>query len=124
LSNNGVFNFRKKKMADTDASAEWHRVASVGEVEEDEPKPVRIGETLIALYNIQGKFYATADVCPHEFALLSDGYVEGDTVECPLHQARFHIPTGKVLDPPAEDNVATFSVKVEGDDILVGIPKS
>ena len=110
-------------MADTDATAEWHRVASVGDVEEDEPKPVRIGETLIALYNVKGKYYATADVCPHEFALLSDGYVEDDVVECPLHQARFHIPTGKVLDPPAEDDVPIFPVKVEGDDIFVGMPK-
>lgn len=111
-------------MADTDLTQEWHRVASVGEVEEDEPKPVRIGETLIAVYNIKGKFYATADVCPHEFALLSDGYVEDDVVECPLHQARFHIPTGKVLDPPAEDDVAIYPVKVEGEDIFVNISKS
>jgi nitrite reductase/ring-hydroxylating ferredoxin subunit len=102
---------------------EWHRVAQLGDIVEDEPKGVRVGRNLIALYNIGGKIYATDNVCTHEFAELSDGFVDGDVVECPLHQARFHIPTGKVVAPPATEDLPVFPVRVDGDDVLVGLPK-
>jgi len=101
---------------------EWHRVASTDELDEDEPKGVKVGSSMIAIFQVGDAYYATDDVCTHEFALLSGGWVEGDTVECPLHQARFHIPTGKCLGPPGDGDVATHPVKVEGTDIFVGIP--
>ena len=53
---------------------------------------------------------------------LVDGYIDGDEVECPLHGARFSIPTGAVLAEPATENLATYPVRVENDLILVGIP--
>ncbi len=107
----------------TDDDHIWHRVASAGEIDEDEPKAVKIGDLEIALYKVDGAFYATADMCTHEAALLSDGWVEGDAIECPIHQARFHIPTGKCLSPPADTDLETYPVRVEGDDIHVGLPK-
>ena len=103
---------------------EWHRVASAGAIEEDEPMRVRVGEREIALCLVDDTIYSIDDMCTHEDASLSDGFVEGDTIECPLHQARFHIPTGKVLDAPATEDVATYPVKLDGDDVLVGVPKS
>ena len=99
----------------------WQRVGSVADVQVDAPLAVTVGEKQLAVYRIGDDFYALDDVCPHAFALLSSGFVEGDKVECPLHQALFHIPTGKCLGPPAATDLAAFPVKVEGDDILVDV---
>jgi nitrite reductase/ring-hydroxylating ferredoxin subunit len=71
---------------------------------------------------VKGEIYAIGNVCTHQFALLTDGYVEAEEyVECPLHQARFHIPTGKTQGPPADDDVKTYPTKVHEGRILVGI---
>jgi len=78
----------------------------------------------VCLYNLGGRVYATDDICTHEEASLADGYIEGDCIECPLHQARFHIPTGEVRAPPADTNLRVFPVRLEGGEILVGITKS
>ncbi len=109
---------------DTDQALQWHSVAKLGDMRDGEPKPVRVGDRLIALYRLDGKFFATDDVCSHEFAMLSEGFIEGDEIECPLHQARFHIPTGQVRSAPATDDIATFPVRIDGEDILVGVPSS
>jgi 3-phenylpropionate/trans-cinnamate dioxygenase ferredoxin subunit len=61
-------------------------------------------------------------VCPHAFALLSQGFVEGDKVECSLHEAVFHIPTGKCLKAPADRDLTTYRVRVEGSDLLIELP--
>lgn len=103
---------------------DWRPVAKTAEVDVDEPKQVLVGQRVIALFKVGDDFYATDDTCTHEFASLCDGYVEGDAVECPLHQARFHIPTGKALDLPAEVDLATYPVRVEDGEIYVGVPKA
>ena len=99
----------------------WQRVGSVADVQVDVPLAVTVGEKQLAVYRIGDDFYALDDVCPHAFALLSSGFVEGDKVECPLHQTLFHIPTGKCLGPPADTDLGAFPVKVEGPDILVDL---
>ena len=106
------------------ADLDWQRVAEVDEVDDDEPRQILVGGRIIALYKLGAEFYATDDTCTHEFASLCDGYIEGDTIECPLPQARFHIPTGKVLDLPAEEDLPTYPVRVEGSLIYVGVPKT
>lgn len=67
------------------------------------------------------KYYATDDICTHEYAHISDGYVEGTTVECPRHAGCFDIRTGKALNPPACVNLRTFPVKVEDGAIYLDI---
>ena len=99
----------------------WRFVAKTSEIAEDEPKAVRIGNLLIALYKISDSIYATDDICTHEFASLSEGFVDGDVIECWLHRARFHIPSGKVVEPPATEDLRTFPVKVVGDHVYVEI---
>ncbi len=103
------------------AAIEWHRVAKASEVREDEPRAVRVGDDIVAIYNVGGAFYATDDVCTHEFASLSEGYVEGDVIECPLHAGRFHIPSGKAMSAPVTEDLRTYPVKVEDGDVYVGI---
>lgn len=100
----------------------WHRAAAESEITEDEPKAITVGEREIAVYKVGDAFHALHNICPHEYAILSAGFVEGDAIECPLHQSQFHIPTGKCLGPPADGDLATYAVKVEDGAVFVGIP--
>lgn len=99
--------------------AEWHRVAAAGDVDDDEVKQVVIGGYPIGLYKVGGEFFAVDDVCTHAFAVLSEGYLEEHTIECPLHQGCFDIRTGKALNAPVTVDITSYPVKVEGDDVLV-----
>jgi NAD(P)H-dependent nitrite reductase small subunit len=99
----------------------WCRVAAASDVREGEAAAVEVGEHRIALCRVGGAIYAFENVCPHAFALLSDGFVEDDEIECPLHAARFEIATGRCLAPPADRDLATYPVKVEGDEVFVEI---
>jgi len=102
----------------------WIKVAAVSDVPEGETLAVEADNELVCLYNLGGRIYATDDICTHEEASLADGFIEGDCIECPLHQARFHIPTGEVRAPPADTDLRVFPVNVEGNDILVGVTES
>lgn len=69
--------------------------------------------------NAGGTVYAIDDTCTHEEQSLSAGPVVGEVIVCPKHGSRFHLPSGRVLSLPAVRPVATYPVKVEGEDILV-----
>ena len=77
----------------------------------------------IAVYNLGGEFLATAGYCTHAAAALCDGHIEDDTIECPWHAARFNIRTGKALDFPATVDIETYTVEVQGDQILAQLSK-
>src|SRR3954466_8181133 len=97
----------------------WLRVAALSQLPDDAPLPVRLGDVPIALYRLNGQVYAIDDVCTHEFALLSQGFVEGREIECPLHQARFDITTGKCLAAPATVDINRYAVRIEAGEIFV-----
>lgn len=99
----------------------WHKVASRSEIEDEDVIGVEVEGTEIAIYRLGSDYYATSNICTHAFAMLSDGYVEGDCIECPLHQQLFRIATGEAVEGPAEEDLKTFPVKVEGEDILVEV---
>lgn len=73
----------------------------------------------IAVYNLSGEFFATSGICTHEHAFMSEGYIDGETVECPLHQGLFNIRTGAALSPPVTKNLQTFKTKVENGQVYV-----
>jgi 3-phenylpropionate/trans-cinnamate dioxygenase ferredoxin component len=79
-------------------------------------------EPAIAVFNVDGQFYATSDSCTHDASSLADGYIDGDVVECSWHFAKFCIRTGEVLSLPATVSLKTFPVKVLDDDVLVDVP--
>jgi NAD(P)H-dependent nitrite reductase small subunit len=101
------------------ATSTWHLVAELDRLVEGDPVAVLVDGHQIALFRIRAEVYATANVCTHEHAVLSDGFVDGEVVECPLHQARFHIPTGRVLSPPAESCLRTYPVRMDGNNVWV-----
>ena len=99
----------------------WHRVAAAADVQEGEAFAAEVGERRIALCRVNGAIHAIENICPHAYALLSDGFVEGNEIECPLHAARFDIATGECLSPPADRDLVTYPVKVEGEEVLVEV---
>jgi nitrite reductase/ring-hydroxylating ferredoxin subunit len=66
-----------------------------------------------------GRFLAVADTCSHEDQSLSEGWLDGCQIECPRHHAMFSMETGEALSYPAEEPIETFTVAVEGDDLLI-----
>jgi biphenyl 2,3-dioxygenase ferredoxin subunit len=76
---------------------------------------------LVAVFNVDGEFLCTTDTCTHEASSLSDGYIEGDTVECGFHFAKFSLRTGAVLCPPAMLPLKTFAVKVEEGKVYIDV---
>jgi naphthalene 1,2-dioxygenase system ferredoxin subunit len=97
----------------------WVSVAKLDSVKPGDVVGVTLGEREIALYNIDGAIYATDNLCTHAFALLSQGWLDGDCIECPLHGGRFEVKTGKGLGPPINDDLKTYKVQMKGEDIQV-----
>ena len=106
------------------AEAGFVKVADVGELSPGDMKVVEVGEEQILVVNVEGNIYACDDICSHAYASLSEGDLSGEEVECPLHGSAFNVTTGEVLTPPADGNLRTFEVRIEGQDVLVGPPKS
>jgi nitrite reductase/ring-hydroxylating ferredoxin subunit len=102
--------------------SDWVRVAAKSDVAEGACIGVRVGGTEVAIYHLPGgEFHATGNVCSHEYALLSDGWLENGCIECPLHAAQFDVRTGKAMSAPADEDIAVYPIKAEGDDLLVQI---
>ena len=100
-------------------SQEFVKVAQAGDLPPGKMKTVKLGNTEVLLVNVDGSYYAVADTCTHAYASLSEGDLIGDEVECPLHASAFSVKSGEVLGPPAIENLAVYTVRVEGEDILI-----
>jgi 3-phenylpropionate/trans-cinnamate dioxygenase ferredoxin subunit len=100
---------------------EWIRVCAATDIDAEDVFRFDFGGRSYAVYNTPAGFYATADLCTHGGAHLSDGLVIGDVIECPLHQGRFHIPTGHAKSPPACRDLRTYSVRLDNDAIYIRI---
>jgi nitrite reductase/ring-hydroxylating ferredoxin subunit len=105
----------------SETAENWVKVAERGTVAPGVVVGVQVGELDIAVYNIDGQFYATDNACTHAHALLSDGWLEGDIIECPLHGGRFEIKTGKGVAPPITCDLRTFPVRIQGNEIEVNV---
>lgn len=102
--------------------SQWHQVARITELPPGTAKELTAGGRVVALFNVQGTFYALDGVCPHAGGPLGEGELSGCVVTCPWHGWQFDVTTGRhSLNPHLQHT--TFSVKVEGDDVLVEIPE-
>lgn len=105
------------------------RVARVEEIPPGTAKMVKVEGKPIAIFNLDGKFYATDDTCPHEGGPLSSGFIEGENVTCPWHGATFHVVSGKTLEPPAGERmgppvdrgIVRYAVRLIGPDVEVEV---
>ena len=99
-------------MTDEASDDSWHLAGLAADFEDEDVEQLWVGELAIAVYRAEGKFYATQDLCTHEHAYLSDGVVVDCVVECPFHQGRFDIRSGKALGPPVIEPLETYPIKV------------
>ena len=100
----------------------WTKVATTQELPAGGAKQARVGGKTLAVFNVDGTFYAIDDTCPHRGAPLSEGMVAGKEVTCPWHAARFDLTTGAHLCPPARADVHAYKVQVVGDEVQVEVP--
>jgi nitrite reductase (NADH) small subunit/3-phenylpropionate/trans-cinnamate dioxygenase ferredoxin subunit len=100
----------------------FHTVAKVGEIPEGQGAPFEVDGRMIAVFHEGGEYYALDDSCPHQGAPLSEGIVYDRSVTCTWHGWRFGLADGKWLDSPRSKTcVRTYPVRVEGDEVQVGI---
>jgi 3-phenylpropionate/trans-cinnamate dioxygenase ferredoxin component len=92
----------------------WVDVAAENEIPPGAGRTIDVDGTDVAVFNLDGAYYAIEDVCTHDGGVLTGGEVDGDVIVCPRHGARFSIRTGEVLAPPAYEDVPTFPVRIEG----------
>jgi 3-phenylpropionate/trans-cinnamate dioxygenase ferredoxin subunit len=99
--------------------ADWISVARVGELADGAYRLVELSGSFVAVYRIGEEYHAIEDLCTHDGGELAGGPVEGHTVECIRHGARFDLKSGAALNPPAYTGVEVFPVQVEGGVIYV-----
>ena len=97
------------------------RACAVSDVPEDGAIGVEIDGNPVAVVKADGEVYAVRDVCTHEEVALSEGEVYDTTLECWLHGSCFDLRTGEATGPPATKPVATYPVKIDGEDVLVSL---
>lgn len=90
----------------------WISVASMESFAEKPRQFIDIDNLHIAVWQVEGEFYAFESMCTHAMFELDDAPTEGNTVICPLHGARFCLKTGNVLAPPAYEDLRIFPVRI------------
>ncbi len=100
--------------------ARYVTVAKTSEIGPGDREVFDLEEHYIAVFNVDGTYYAIEDVCTHDDGPLADGELYGFAIECPRHGARFDIRTGAVLSMPAVIPVPRYEVRVEGAEIQIG----
>ena len=75
----------------------------------------------VAVFNVDGQFYVTDDACTHGPGSLSEGFIDGDVVECNFHNGQFDIKTGEIVSPPCMIPVKTYPATVEGGAVFIEV---
>jgi naphthalene 1,2-dioxygenase system ferredoxin subunit len=101
---------------------QWLDVAARDDIPDDDVIGVDLAGKSLALYGVDGEVYATDNICTHGHARLCDGFLEGHEIECPLHQGRFDIRSGKAMCAPLTEDVKIYPIKVEDGRVLVELP--
>ncbi|MDO8844504.1 non-heme iron oxygenase ferredoxin subunit [Methylicorpusculum sp.] len=93
--------------------SKWVDVVSQDALAEGEHVVVDVDGVEVAVFNLEGSFYAIEDVCSHDGAEIASGELQGDEIVCPRHGARFCVKTGQVKSAPAYEDIACFKVRIE-----------
>jgi nitrite reductase/ring-hydroxylating ferredoxin subunit len=80
---------------------------------------VETGNLVLAVFNVDGEYFVMDDLCTHGPGSLSEGYIDGDVVECNFHNGQFNIKTGEVVSPPCMVPIKTYKTVVEGDRVFI-----
>ena len=99
----------------------WIDAAAADAVPEEDVVAVTVAGKEVALYGVDGEVYATDNICTHGHARLCDGFLEGTEIECPLHQGKFDVRTGKAMCAPLTEDIRTYPVKIENGRVFVAL---
>jgi len=99
--------------------AEFVAVAKVNELPDPGKQVVEVDQRLVALFHVDGQFFALDDVCTHDGGPLAEGHLEDHKIACPRHGAKFDIRDGRALTMPATKATVAHEVKVDGDQVFV-----
>jgi 3-phenylpropionate/trans-cinnamate dioxygenase ferredoxin subunit len=113
---NNYKNYDQKKL-------EFIPVGSIEELNEGQRLFIEIDGLPIVIININGQYYAIADVCSHDDGPVGEGTLEGFEIICPRHGARFDIRNGRVLALPAFVDIPSYPVRVIDGQIEIGLPE-
>lgn len=100
---------------------EFIKVAKTSEIAPGTARMVQVQGLELAVFNVDGCYYAIGNHCTHVGGPLAEGHITGDEVTCPWHGARFKISTGEALGGPARGGVTSYQVRVVGDDIEIEV---
>ena len=101
--------------------SDWIRVCASEEIDEEDLMRWDHGERTFVVYHTEQGFFASDGICTHAEQHLEYGMVIGSVVECPAHQGRFDIPTGKALGAPVCIDLKTYPVKVEDGQVFIQV---
>jgi 3-phenylpropionate/trans-cinnamate dioxygenase ferredoxin component len=101
--------------------AEWTTVGSASEIDEGDVQAYEVGDLQIAVARIEGELHAFSDICTHRRCTLSSSDLDATTIECECHGSVFDVITGEVLEGPANEPIETYEVRVEDDDLQIGV---
>ena len=104
------------KMSDTCSRI---RLCSTDDVDWDSAIRVEEGDLVLAVFNINGTFYVTDDLCTHGPGSLAEGYTEGEEIECPFHQGRFNVISGQPTSAPCTVPLRTWAVTLRDGKIYI-----
>ncbi len=107
-------------MSSTPISVTWTRVCAISDIAPGEATTLKV-DPPVAVFHVEGSFYAIDDTCTHETYSLAEGYIQGTQVECALHLAKFDLKTGAALCLPATVGVRTYPVKTENEQVFVDL---
>ena len=96
-------------------------VASVSDIPPGNTRRVVLNGCPILIANVDGRFHAVDDLCTHEDSSLSLGCLKGELGSCTLHGSRFSVVTGQPMEEPATEPLGTWPVRVQGEEIQLGI---
>lgn len=94
-------------------------ICRASEVAPGQAKKVEAGSLVLAVFNVDGTFYVTDDMCTHGPGSLSEGLIDGDVVECNFHNGAFHIPSGQPAASPCILPLRTYPVTVVDDQVCI-----
>ncbi|MBE9180879.1 FAD-dependent oxidoreductase [Oculatella sp. LEGE 06141] len=97
--------------------------ATIHDLQDGDMKQVSVGDTDVLLAKVDGTFYAVGAYCSHYQAPLAEGVLKGDRIVCPWHNACFNVTTGDQQEPPGLDSLCRYAVRVEGEQVIVGVPE-
>ncbi len=102
---------------------EWVDVCAESALAPGESIVVDVDGVDVAVFNLDGEFYAIEDICSHDGGEIASGTIEGNEIVCPRHGARFCIKTGNVKSPPAYENISCYDIRLNDSRIQINEKK-